>query len=228
MSTFSQLFSRNRQPVAVAVSLMVLCAGVMMGLPRGVAPVQAAACQGTNGPCSPGDDTKTAVVNVIHYDVSGIGPVPVEPDAATSWTITAYWNTEFTTCAEISQQATVDVTWQTIAAAWALTNTVTTANIQSLSVCSTGDCTAGGTAHGWAYKLLGDIDDHVTIGLNTYNLRQVVFSTTSISNGHVLNLPACTLGSSVTPNSQTYSATDSAWDCNFTCAATGPSLTIQY
>lgn len=231
-ATVSSLVSRNRQVLAVAVSVVALCAGVMAGLPRGVTPVhaQGALCQGPNSACSPGDDTKTAAVVVSHYDVSGMSPVTVEPDTATSWTMTAYWNTAGTSgCYEISQQATVDVTWDSFATAWGLSNIVTTANIDAIDICSTGDCTAGGTAHGWQYKLFADVDNQVMTGGKTYNLRQVVFSTTTIGNGHVLNLPNCTLGSSVTPNSQTYTATDNTWDCSFTCAAAnGPGLTIQY
>jgi hypothetical protein len=227
----SSLVSRKRQMLAVVVSLVALCVGGLAGLPPGVTPAhaQGTACQVAHGPCSPGDDTLTAAAVVSHYDVSGMSPVPVEPDTATSWTITTYWNTNVFPCEEITQQATVDVTWDSFATAWGLSNIVTTANIDAVDVCSTGDCTAGGTAHGWQYKLFADIDAQVLIGAKIYNLRQVVFATTSISNGHVLNLPNCTLGSAVTPNSQTYSVTDNAFDCNFNYgSANGPGLTIQY
>jgi hypothetical protein len=86
------------------------------------------------------------------------------------------------------------------------------------------------SGHGWAYTLMADVDDIVNFGVN-YNLRQVVFTTTSVDNGAVVNTGNCTLGSSKSPTSQTFTATDVAADmeCSFTCnAVTGTSLTIQY
>jgi hypothetical protein len=105
----------------------------------------------------------------------------------------------------------------------------TTTNIVDIDICDKDTCAAEDTqSHG--YELIVDVRDPVVAGVMVYNLRQVVYTTTSVDDGYELDTTSCTLGSSVSPTSQTFTQTDSgAWPCAYSCAAAaGPSLMITY
>jgi hypothetical protein len=62
-------------------------------------------------------------------------------------------------------------------------------------------------------------------------LIDVTFTSTAVDNGNPIVVgPPCSLGSSVTPTSQTWSTTDSgSFECAFSCpSVSGPSLIITY
>jgi hypothetical protein len=137
-----------------------LLAGFLADVPASRVPqVLAAACKGPNGLCNGGlDPTKTATMNVEHSTVGGAS-VPVEPDSGESWTITAYWNTQYgTPCSERSETAGVDVDWN--GSGWVVSNKSTTSNILDMKVCTAGlGCLSGGTLHDFEYQLAVDITE---------------------------------------------------------------------
>jgi hypothetical protein len=188
--------------------------------------VHAAACKNPNQTCTHPDLTKTSVLDVAHAKSYGEYVVPVEPDTGESWSITAYWNTEDVPCAERSETATVDVDWT--GSSWALSNKSLATNIVDIGLCPLASlsCTSVGS-HSGGYRLVVDVRDPAVA---IYNLRQVVYTTTSVDDGYLLNLASCTLGSDVSPTSQSFSQTDSgSFECELTCSTiTGPSLTIAY
>jgi hypothetical protein len=96
--------------------------------------------------------------------------------------------------------------------------------INSVNICDTGSC--GSSSNGWSYKLVVDLDD---IDGEGFSLSDVVYTTTSVSNGNLVDVGQCSEGSSVSPTSQTFSATDATFfECAFSCDATGASMTITY
>lgn len=216
---------------ATGFALMALVAGFLAGAFADVPLVHAAACKWSNGLCNGGlDPTKTSSLTVNH-NTADVNAYPVEPDDGESWSIVAYWNTAIPypyTCFEHSETATVDVSWN--GTAWVLSNESTTTNIIDITVCNPDDyCSSSGTAHEYAYELIVDINDPVTLGLTSYNLRQVVYTTTDMDDGYEIDMPGCTLGDSVSPAADSYSQTDSgAFECSYDCNASGPSVTIQY
>ena len=83
--------------------------------------------------------------------------------------------------------------------------------------------------------LIADVDEArgpYTCGAGpTFNrfLHRVDYTTTSINNGNVVNTSGCTLGSSVSPVSQTVNAIDyGAFECAFDCNATPVTTDIVY
>lgn len=211
-----------RVAIASMAAVVAFGSGLAVGMSRvsvGVPGAAAAVCQGAHNPCPLGDTTRTAVAEVTHADTTGQSIVYVEPNTGESWTVKAYWNTAAPTpCYEYTETASVDVDWQTLAAAWGTSNLTTTANIHSILVCRLGDCATPDEAHGWAYKLYADIEQTVMIGGVPYYLRQVVFTTTSVDNGRQVDTGLCSLGSSVSPTSQTFSVTDNGGAGDFECA----------
>jgi hypothetical protein len=220
----------KRVVIAASVTLIAFMLGLIVG--AGTAPVaEAAACQGAHTPpCGGQDGTRTAVAEVTHADTTGQSVVYVEPDSGESWSITAYWNTNVYPCDEYTETASVDVDWQTLAAAWGLSNKSTTINIVDIQVCSTGDCSTPSSGHGWGYRLFVDIDEVLIISSKYYTLRQVVFTTTAVDDGNQVDDRNCSLDDAVSPTSQSFSVTDSgSFECAYSCGSvSGPSLTITY
>ena len=71
--------------------------------------------------------------------------------------------------------------------------------------------------------------DPKVINFVNYNLRQVVFTTTSVDDGYELDTVSCTSSSGVSPKSQTNSATDnSIFECTYSCSYDGTTLQILY
>jgi len=222
---------RVRLLAVSTVVLSILAVGVLLGsvaeFPAALA--QVTPCQVSNGLCSGGTDlTKTASLTVYH-NTNDANVDPVEPDDGETWNIKAYWNTAPPSpCFEVSETASVEVSWN--GTTWELSNTSTTTNIVGISVCHPGDlCSSGGTSHDFDYELIVDLTDPVASPLRVYNLRQVVFTTTSMDDGYVIDDQACTLGSSVTPSADSFTQTDlGPFECAFDCTASGPSVTITY
>ena len=190
--------------VVLAVVVVVLMSGFLAGLPNGVVePVYAAACQPAHPlPCAPG--YRTAAVDVEHYAETYTRPV--EPDTGETVSITAYWNTALPLpCDEISETATVDVYWT--GSAWALANKSTTTNITDIQVCSGDACGSQYDGHAWSFRLIARVTDPVVLVTGAYNIRQVVFTTTSVDDGYVID-ENCDLSTAVSPTSQSWSATD--------------------
>jgi len=235
--------TRGRVRISVvglsAVFVLALVAGFLFGGPQGEVPVAYAyPCQVANGPCSYGDITKTAALEVLHMGDDGGGgyTLPVEPDTGESWNITAYWNNATPICYESTETASVDVDWN--GSSWVLSSEGTTTNIIDIDICSTSaTCRGTGGAHSWGYKLIVDITDpHTATGRN---LRQVVFTTTSVDDGNEITftgggLTTCnSLGSSVSPTSEEFTALDwpEEWPmsrCAFSCSVVGTSVDLTY
>ncbi len=216
--------------LAVSVGVVVLTLGVVTGYladaPRsGVPEALAAVCKAPNQNCQM-TAYKTSTLTVSHvYDPESTN-VTVEPDSGESWSITAYWNTNSPPCAEMAEVATVDVDWN--GSAWVLSNTTLTANITAIDLCSTDMwCTNLSEDHAYGYKLKVKLTDPVPGG--PFHLRQVVYTTSAVDDGFLLNLGSCSLGSSVSPTTQSFSETDSGgFECGFDCDASGPSLVLEY
>jgi hypothetical protein len=205
------------------IALAGLVAGFLAGAPNAANTVYAAACKGMNIPlCLQG--YRTAAVDVQHVVPGGVSDTPVEPDDGETWNITAYWNTAVPPCLEQSETASATVSWN--GAGWSLSNKSTTAHILDIDVCDTNDWCDTEDTHGYGYRLIAKVVDPLPLA---YNLRQVVFATTSVDDGYELDTSNCTLGSSVSPTSQSFSATDlGAWECGYSCSSSGTSLQITY
>lgn len=225
--------SRNTRLTALsclAVLGIILSVAILVGDPAAVPSVQAYACQAANLPvCSLGDTTRTSSLYVSHAVTGGASGTPVQPDDGETWNITAYWNEPPgpPSCAQATETASATAYYT--GSGWALSNVTTTTNIVDIDICDKDTCAREDTqSHG--YELIVDIRDPIVIVTKPYNLRQVVFTTTSVDGGYELDTAACSLGSSVSPTSQAFTQTDGGpWPCGYSCAAAaGPSLTITY
>ncbi len=187
----------------------------------------AAVCKSPNAACGPLVSFRTSTLTVSHvYDPESTNTT-VEPDSGESWSITSYWNSALPLpCFEWTETATVDVNWN--GSAWVLSNTTLTNNITGIELCSTDMwCTNLSEDHAYGYKLKVKINDPDQA--DSYNLRQVVYTTSVVDDGYLLNLGSCSLGSSVSPTTQSFSETDSGpFECGFNCDASGPSLVLEY
>ncbi len=210
------------------VVTLALVAGLLAGAPPGeVREVLAEVpCKYANQVCLY-DVTKTSTLTVSHvYDPESTNTA-VEPDTGESWRITAYWNTPPPIpCFQATETATVDVDWN--GSAWVLSNKSLTTNIVDIQLCSTDMyCTTPTEDHAYGYTVIVDINDPIQFG--THHLRQVVYTTSAVDDGHLLNLGTCSLGNSVSPTTQSFSQTDSgAFECAFDCDASGPSIILEY
>ena len=106
-------------------------------------------------------------------------------------------------------------------------------NINAIGVCETADMCEKVDLHAYGYKLIVDTTDPPA-GAGTYKLRRVVYTTTDLNDGNELDTSACSLGSSVSPNADSFSQTDwgpftnGAGSCPYGCSVGGPSVTITY
>jgi len=216
-----------RRPSA-ALSLFFVAAIVAGGVAtRSIvvpAPVYAA-CLNPNQACF-NDVTKTAVVDVYYYvPAGGSSIVPVEPDSATTYTISGVWSpTPPLTCNDTTENATVDITWS--ATGWVVSNFVGTANILTVSVCSLSPCEAE-DMHAYAYRMYVNLNDPSAMAGK--NLSRVTFTATTVPDGHELDPSPCELGSATTPTASSFNSTDSGiFECPYNCSATGATLNITY
>lgn len=225
MKTLHNFIRAHRLALYFAVSTTVLMAGLLVGLPhRAPLPVLAAACQNANQSCTPSDTTKTAVLNVLHQ---ASGATWVEPNTGETWDITITWNAAgFGNCPNPTVRVGgVTVDWN--GGGWTLSNKVIPAGVSDIQVCDIGG-TCGSTTGPRAYKLKVDITDPIG---GPQNLQSVVFTTTSVDDGFTIDNSDCsTTSTTVSPTSQTFTATDTGgFECDFACAnVTGPTVTITY
>lgn len=212
--------------VASALLLAGLVAGYLSG-GRSADPrsVFASTCKAANPSCPPSVQYRTAAVDVGHVTESVTEPV--EPDDGETWAITAYWNdAPPEPCDETSETAYVTVSWN--GSQWETSNFVPTASITSVGVCGTGyQCDSLTTLHSWGYRLYARVwDPDLT---DDRNLRRVVFTTTLVDDGYVVDVERCTLGSAVSPTSQTFTAyDDGGWPCGFSCTESDAAVDITY
>lgn len=181
--------------------------------------------------CGGGDGTVTSALDVRHVEGPTINGDPVEPDDGESWEIEAVWaGLSGTSCActETSASVSADVTWT--GSAWTVSCTgcnPSTGPIRSISICHIDGCTNMDT-HSWEYRLIVDVDSTVGALCGRY-LNRVIYTTTSIDDGDVIDTNDCTEASSVSPATQTVSATDyGAFECAFNCSGTAATATIAY
>lgn len=196
-------------------------------------------CQQVNDNCGQNDSTKTSAMDVQYVEQAPSEPDRyIEPDGATSWTIAAYWRTAPPApCPEYWEAAYVDVTWT--GSQWQVSNTTLSNNIVGISVCDGYECDGTSGTHSWNYQLIVDVRDPPT-GYPTYNLKKVVYSTTSVPDGDEIEFTGheyveCdSLGSSVDPTSQGFIGSDEPNDkwgsgrCAWSCSVVGGSMTIYY
>ncbi len=230
--------------VAVVVAVLGLAGSMLTGTVPDV-PIAHALC-GWAHSCA-NDPTATSALEVSHiYEVppDHTSSLPVEPDDGETWNITATWSSDTRavpgcSCKDLLNVAVnATVTW-TDGSGWSVTCNGCNANgpIRSVSVCNEGSCgSQTDLDNGWSYKLIVDID-HTLLALpcpvpgptaNGY-LSKVVYTTTSVDDGNVVDVATCTEGSSVTPTSQTWTQTDTGtFECGFGCSASGPTLSILY
>ena len=229
------------------LSPVVLLVGMVAGAVHGTAtPVSAQNCA-LNQACPGADGTVTSSLTVDHYDIVSVGPpemrMPVEPNNGDTWTVTARYRRDRPVmstpcdCTTLTYTASVDVTWT--GSAWSASCTsgcnAGAGPIRSVSVCTVSSCTSGST-HSWEYELIVDLDNNLAalqcgiFGPNGAALYQVDYDTTVVDDGDTIALVDCTESGAVSPNSQTWSASDTgAFECTFTCAAaSGPSISIVY
>ena len=225
MKQLSRVIRAHSRALAVTATTVALLIGFLAGLPHDAPPpVFAAACQNAHGGCAGGDTTRTAMVDVLHQ---ASGTTWVEPNTGETWDITVSWNIAgFGNCpAPTVQVGGVTVDWN--GSGWTLSNKVMPAGIVDIQVCDiSGTCAS--TTGPRAYRLKVDITDPFS-GPN--NLQSVVFTTTAVDDGFTIDNSDCsTTTTTVTPTSQTFTATDNGgFECDFACAnITGPAVTITY
>lgn len=216
---FTSLF-RLRRPLAFLASLFFAATVASGTAVRWMTPPKPvfAACHAANGACIPAD--KTAVADVAYYIPGGSSVTPVEPNSATTWTITAYWGQQApANCTDATQVAYVDVSWN--GSSWVTANFVASADITNVGVCNLTSC----GSHASAYRLYVNVNDPVAV---TYNLRQVVFAATTVPSGTDHD-GSCTPGTSHSPTASSFNGTDSGgFECTFDCNQTGTSVNITY
>ena len=208
--------------------IILLACAVTLGLGLGLSsrnsgllprPVQAASCAPILTVCpfeSP--STRTSLLTVQHVE-NGVGPVL--PGSSTTWDITANWSRPFPGCGDYSEMGSATVSWDSGLSLWVLTSSTTTANINTISLCQSGNCNSSAAG----YTLYIDVND---VASTNYNLRTVDYA----SNGGLPNGTLCG-GGSRSPINNSASATDTGggWGgrCVYNCSySNGPVITIYY
>lgn len=223
-SNRSHLPSNLRRPAAILTVLAVsaMLAGAVttswMAVPQ--VPVLAA-CQSANQGCGVGDVDKTAVVDAAYFIPGGSSVTPVEPGAATTWTIAAHWGAAPpSNCNDYIEVAYVDVSWN--GTAWATANFAGTTGITGVAVCALSTC----GSHSSTYRLYVDVVDPFA---GAFNLRQVIFTATTVPNGTDFDATTCALGSSRSPTAANFTSTDGgSFECAYNCSATGATVNLTY
>jgi hypothetical protein len=240
MSTTDVRMSQTRRAAGLALVFVALM-GIALGwwsAHQGTTGVPVAyAYKGANFNCPGGDTTKTSALTVTHRtpEVHEGSSRVVEPDTGETWAITAWWEAGGPPWGQTSQTAYATVDWN--GSAWVLSNVQLTQAIVGIGICQVDTCTdSESNTHSWNYKLVVDVKDPEPV--TTYNLREVVYVTTSVDDGYTVEDPThthgyCWLDAAVSPTSQTFTAYDNpaVWDsnrCPYTCYTAGASVTITY
>lgn len=232
----------NRRRIVTTTIVVASVGGMLLGYLAGIpgAPLPVYAACGAAYNCTL-DNTATSSLTVNHTMTNGAGGAPVEPDDGETWSVVATWSSDTTnpvgcSCLDLgTATATVDVQWSESTDSWSATCTAgcsaTMGPIRGVSVCDGSEC--GGGDNGWSYELIVDID-HTRLlpcggGVRWGYLSKVAYTTTVVDDGNEIDVSDCSEGASVSPGGTPYSATDTgAFECVFSCAANGPSVTINY
>lgn len=224
------------RPTFLVVAASVLVAGIFFG--RAMQSHADGPCGVPPGNCldgPPPDGSSMAGVLVYHSTSNDPEVQPdVEPNTTDSWQITAQHSTPNVpgscNCQQYYSNITADVTWT--GSGWNVTcsgcNSVN-GPIMSVAVCSEVACQDGMTLHGTGYRLVARVAQTrpQICGVNAAHLTAVTFQTTSVDNGRDLN--DCVDSGAVTPDSQSWQATDYAFSCNLSCSTVvGPTIRITY
>lgn len=232
--------------------LVVACTSATMGLlgfylarndvSSYVMPIYAQSCI-LNAACGFGDNTRTSALTVSHNELDATpgGGAPVEPNTGETWEVVATYQKESISgtacnCVSVTDTAYVDVSWN--GSSWSATCTAgcdaVNGPIFGVDVCASASC----GSHSWAYELIVDLANNIGplpcgAQSNFAALKQVDYTTTSVDGGTTISnpgSPGCSLNTSVSPVSQTWTQTDTgAFECPFTCAgAGGPIIYIEY
>lgn len=190
--------------------------------------------------CASPATRQISAITVEHFDTTGPSDVPVEPDTGETIDVTAYWDTLTSipgcNCYQTATATvTVDIDWNETTDSWDATCTGCSAlgPIYGVTVCHGDGCGTHTTIdNAWEYELVVDIAKMNGLCNDFYNgyLSKVEYETTSVDDGDTIRTANCTELASVSPTSQTFSATDSGpFECVNTCAAaSGPTMTLTY
>jgi hypothetical protein len=245
MTVLSRIDRRHSLGVASFVLVAGILAGFLAVTPYGARIAMAACGSGFYQICY-FDNTLTSVLDVSHGSPSDVDTDPVEPDTGETWRITAYWKTTDNLaipaacrCNSSSAYVDVDVDWS--GSSWSASCTGCNAlagPIFDVDVCADDNknCSSGEDDHSYGYRMIADIaranTQYYCVVDETYYTRyldSVTYTTTAVDDGYVLDTEECDLGSSVSPKSQTNSATDSGgFECAYNCTITGASVSIEY
>jgi hypothetical protein len=232
-----------RQAVVLALAV-VLYAGVFVGrhvaTPHDV-PVAYAACVIPPSLCGGSDTTKTSSVSVSHVYDTGSSLIPVEPQHGETYEVVGRWDADINDpnpqCSCLNYQtAQATVVVERSGSGWSASCTQGCSGngpIFGVDICTIDSCTRSGATISWSYELIVNLaQTRPPIGgcTSPFPLTKVTYTTTSVDDGYEVDTSNCTLGTSRTPTSQTFSVDDEGgFECPFTCAdATGPSLAIVY
>jgi len=233
--------TRSRVLVFTGVLVATLVAGLLTGIVGGV-PEALAAC-GAPNPCPGGDLSRTSVLSVYHVYDPEYTNVAVEPNTTDYWDITPVWATAYDDpspcdCVETTFPVSVAVSWSDANHAWSVSCTGCNAlygPVYSVGVCLEGSyCGSPTVDNSTGYKLYADVEETYLYYCAGYGyvpayLVRVEYDSTAVDDGNLVNLQACTEGSSVSPISQSWSQTDyGPLECTYDCSQSGPSVTIEY
>jgi hypothetical protein len=183
-------------------------------------------------------------MTVRHETMSHVGGDLVQVAAAAeNWAITAYWLTAdddpYCRCEEQSAAVTADVSWNQSTGRWSVTCLgcdSTNGPIYAVNICQGTTCSTGAPAvyHAHSYKLIVNADLTKTQncppgGNRTLHLDRVMYATSAVSNGNLVNMGDCSLSTAVTPIYASYTNNDGgAFECPFNCSQNGPEILISY
>ena len=233
--------TRSRVLVFTGVLVATLVAGLLTGIVGGV-PEALAAC-GAPNPCPGGDLSRTSVLSVYQVYDPEYTNLAVEPNTTDYWDITPVWATAYDDpspcdCVETTFPVSVAVSWSDANHAWSVSCTGCNAlygPVYSVGVCLEGSyCGSPTVDNSTGYKLYADVEETYLYYCAGYGyvpayLVRVEYDSTAVDDGNLVNLQACTEGSSVSPISQSWSQTDyGPLECTYDCSQSGPSVTIEY
>lgn len=225
-------FSPSRSCGTTTLALTLLLTAALTGGYLLVATPAHAAC-GALTNCG-GDPTLTSALDVQHEYDDGTTIWPVEPDDSDVWDITPTWSSAFgglwCVCDDWTASATATVTWT--GSSWSASCTgcdAVNGPIYGVSVCTFLDNPC--TYKSWHYRLLVNLEGtrtrQCTVGTD-YFLNDVLYELASADDGDYLdNCIESGVVVPITPASVSVHDTG-AFECAFTCAATGSLVTIRY
>ena len=185
----------------------------------------AAACRTLWPACAPGglDPTRTSTLRVDHRETPS-GDL-VEPDTGETWDIAVHHSPLAPgPCNDVITNVIADVT--RTATGWTVTCTGCAplgGPVLSIGICDdSSSCSTD--IHGHAYVLKLDIVAALPTG---EQLNSVVYTTDSVDDGDTLNSTCSSEVTSVSPTSQTFTATDTTFPCSLDCNQ-DTAVTITY